>query len=126
MKFRSFDKDEDVVAYLGGMAEEAREIAVDMQEEIAALTHGTFFVSIRKDLGIVIYGKVIEHSKYPEDDEGIAESRKNGYIFGKCYSVMCTYGELGSTHVSRITGIIPEAVFNTAKANGFRHATPSD
>ncbi len=83
------------------------------------LRHGDYFVSLRPDFGLVIYCEVIERTRYPEDDAVIADGRSRGYIFGRCYSVAETQGELGSTHISRINKKISKQSFDAAKVVGF-------
>lgn len=87
--------------------------------KISNLKHGDYFVSLRPDFGLVIFCEVMEHTSYPEDDESIAEGRSRGYVFGKCYSIACTDGELGSTHISNISFKLSKKLFERARARGF-------
>lgn len=38
----------------------------------------------------------------------LAESRRDGYLFGRCYSIVEPDGEIGSTHVSQVCPISKE------------------
>lgn len=120
MKVVAFESFEDLAKYISSNEEAAKLAAGQRDGLLKALTHGTYFVSVLPEEQLVIFGKV-EQSEYPEDDAGIAESRNRGYIFGRCYSVACPEGELGDTHITNVTTKISEAVFNRAKANGWRH-----
>jgi hypothetical protein len=121
MKVLSFESFEDLANYISSNEETAKVVAGQKEGLLKVLTHGTYFASIRPDLELVIFGEVLEHTKYPEDTAGILARRVNGYIFGRCYSVLCHDGELGDTHVGNITCKITKQVFDRARANGWRH-----
>ena len=90
------------------------------------LRHGDFFASPRPDFGIVIFGKVLEHTKYPEDSESIRRGRARGYVYCMAYSPLCVEGEFGDIHITRIAVKIPSELFERARANGWRHLEASD
>lgn len=122
MTIRTFDTDEDLFAAMEADEAAAQEAMKKHPIKVEDLRHGDFFVSVRPDLGIVIFGRVIETTEYEDDNAGISENRGRGFVFGECFSAMCTYGEVGDTHVTMIHGKISEALFNRVKANGFRNA----
>ncbi len=122
MTIRSFNTDEELFDAMKADERAAQEAMKAYPIKVEDLRHGDFFVSVRPDLGIVILGRVIETTEYPEDNENIIEMRQRGYVFGECFSAICTYGEVGDTHVTRIHGKISQGLFERMKANGFRHA----
>lgn len=117
---------EEMMADIQARVEAGREAAKHHHIKVEDLRHGDHFTYLHPELGIPIFGEVVEETEYEEDELDIAMARENGYIFGKCYSVMCVEGELGDTHVTRITHKIDKAVFERAKANGWRHLDPSN
>lgn len=122
MSIRTFDTDEELFAAMEADEATAQKAMEKHHIKVEDLRHGDFFASVRPDLGLIIFGRVIETTEYPEDNESIIESRRRGYIFGECFSVLCTYGEVGDTHVTMIHGKISPELFERVKTNGFRHA----
>jgi len=107
--------------------EAANEAAKTHHLKVEDFGHGDYFASARPDHGCVVFGEVWTHSeKYPEDDEHIAGSRMRGYLYGRCYSVKCVEGEIGSTHITRVSTKISKEVFERARANGWRSLDPSN
>lgn len=126
-KIYAYDSIEELFEALKKDTEVANEQAKTHPVKVEDLKHGEIFVSPRPDFGIVVFGQVWEHSEeYPEDNESIRDSRARGYVFARCFSALCPEGELGSTHITMITGKVSAKVFERAKANGFRHLDPSD
>lgn len=123
---RTFDSTDDLFDFLEASNKHNQEAMKDHPIKVEDLRHGDFVVSLRPDQGVVIFGEVVETTKYEEDNEGIQESRTRGWIFGRYYSEVCTEGEFGDTHVTRINAKISKEVFDRAKANGFRHLRPSN
>ena len=124
---RFFDSDEELSAYLAEQTEEGERLAKDHPIKVEDFDHGDCFISVRIDHDCVIFGEVMTHSKeYPEDTSSIQESRKRGFLYGYCYSVLCAEGEIGSTHITRVNAKISKAVFERAKANGWRHLKASN
>lgn len=121
MTIYSFDSLEDMFAFMQRDQEIAERARKDHPIKVEDLKHGDHFFSVRPDLDVVIFGHVIETTEYEEDNESIQANRSRGYIFAKCYSPLCTEGELGDIHVTNVSGKISEAEFLRAKANGFRH-----
>jgi hypothetical protein len=91
---------------------------------------------IREDTPVPVYGVIVDDSTSgeapPEDPDDIieweaeqedlraesADSKSRGYLFGKCYSQMCSNGELGYTHVSRVSKIT-RVEFEEAQKKGW-------
>lgn len=111
---------EKVIEDMYARLEAGRKAADNHLVKVSSLRHGDYFVSTQ--LGITVYGKVIEKTGNPEDDKSIEEGRQNGYIFGKCHSIYCPEGELGDTHVTQIVFKISQKIFERARVNKFRHA----
>jgi hypothetical protein len=127
MTVKFFDSVDDMFDHVEREQERGLELAKKHPVKIENLRHGDCFVSIRKDLGVAIFGVVIETSEqYPEDNESIAESRANGFVFAKCASPLCVEGELRDIHITRINGKIEKDLFDRAKANGWRHVEASN
>lgn len=122
MTTRTFDTDEELLEAMEADEAAAQEAMKAHPIKVEDLRHGDFFVSVRPDLGIVIFGRVIETTEFEEDNASIIEMRQRGYVFGECFSAICTYGEVGDTHVTMIHGKISQGLFERVKANGFRHA----
>lgn len=141
MTIQSFDSISEMLDFLAGADNAAVEAMKTHPIKVDDLQDGDYFVSIRSDIGIMIFGRVVGFvprdpvDLYGYTDEEIAEieaedaeerkqmdlNRTRGYIFGKCHSMLCPDGELGDTHVTRIHHKIDRAAFERAKANGFRH-----
>ncbi len=118
---------EEMLEELRKDQEKAAEAAKTHHLKVEDFGHGDFFASVRPDHNCVVFGEVQTHSeKYPEDTPAIQESRARGYLYGYCYSVLCVEGEIGSTHITRVSAKISREVFERAKANGWRHLQPSD
>lgn len=115
----TFKSAEELFVYLETMNQAEQKAMENHHISPEDLRHEDYFVSVRSDLGVVIFGQVIETTEYEEDNESIADSRKRGYIFGMCYSQLCVEGELGSTHVTRINGKISKETFNKAKSHNW-------
>ena len=127
MKIREFDSVEELFDEMRRDQEAADERAKTHHLGVADLKHGDCFIVPRPDIGVVIFGEVIEHDdKYPEDNESIQESRLRGYVYARCYSPLCVEGELGDTHITRIQAKISRNDFDHAKANGWRHMEMMD
>jgi len=122
---KGYDGWDEIMAEEIGAQEVARTRARAHHIKVEDLKHGDHFICVREDLGFVIFGEVIEHfDEYPEEAEKIAEFRARGYVFGRCYSELCPQGELGDTHLTTISVKVSRAVFERAKANGWRHLVP--
>jgi hypothetical protein len=83
---------------------------------------GDHFVRI-VDMGepVVIYG-VIEESPYEEDKEHYEQPHMKHFRMTRCFSVMCTEGEIGDTHVAVMAKKISPVQFAIACEMGW----PSD
>lgn len=126
-KIICFDSDEELFEHLDKQAAEGAKLAEDWPVKVEDFQHGDHFVSVRPDHGCVIYGTVWTRcEKYPEDDEVIANSMRRGFLYGDCFSTLCVEGEIGATHITNVNAKISEAVFERAKANGWRHLRPSN
>lgn len=90
--------------------------------KVEDLKHDDYVVSVRSDLGVIIFAQVIVDMADEEDAEAVALSRQNGYVFTRAYSPLCPAGELGDIHVTRIHGKVSKELFERARANGWRHA----
>ena len=123
---KQFDDINDLFDFIEEANRRGQEAMKDHPVKVADLRHGDFVVSFRPDHGTVIFGEVVETTAYEEDNESIADSRTRGWIFGRYYSHLCVEGELGDTHVTRINAKITKAVFERAKANGWRHLNPTN
>jgi hypothetical protein len=127
---------DDLDAYFSNLAEAERKANEVSTFKGSDFSDGDCFV--REDTEVPIYGVVVDEvsitsGKIPEDEEEYEawkeekeelqaehdDSRARGYIFGRCYSKWCPNGELGSTHVSRITKKITRAEFEQAKVRGW-------
>lgn len=115
--------------------DEANKLVTDMHRVIGTEGH-QYWASLHGEL--LIFGKawtldeyVSSEMKYHDDEEdgprdqheaSIREhgedQRARGYRFGRAYSVACSEGELGSTHISAMFEIT-EAEFKAASAKGW-------
>jgi hypothetical protein len=86
--------------------------------KVSELRHGDYFIRLWGE--VVIYCQVSEHTEYSEDTPVIEERRKYGFVFGKCYSVLCPEGEYGDTSVGDIKAKITPETFERARLNGWR------
>lgn len=124
---RCFDSEKELLEYLEHQKALNAEQAKDWPIKVEDFEHGDYFVSIRTDFDCVIFGVVQTHSEtYPEDNEVIQSKRARGYLYGYCYSTLIVEGEIGSTHITQVNAKISKAVFERAKANGWRHLKASD
>lgn len=122
-----FDSEKELFDYLEEQAAEGAKLAKTWPIKVEDFGHGDHFISMRPDHDCVIFGTVWTRcEEYPEDDEVIADSRSRGYLYGDCFSILCVDGEIGSTHITRVNAKISKAVFERAKANGWRHLRPSN
>lgn len=122
-----YDSTEEMFEELRKDQEAADEAAKTHHLKVEDFEHGDFFASVRPDHGCVVFGEVWTRcEKYPADTRVIRASRKRGYLYGHCYSTECVEGEIGSTHITRVSAKISREVFKRAKANGWRHLQPSD
>jgi len=135
---KTFDTVEEMLSHIQETRKQARESVKDSEHKPDEFRHGAYFVNwtAYESYGFFIFGEVVE-PQAPEGDDPDAqaeheyeveydqESRANGYIFGRCYSVACSGGELGTTHVTRMAPISKE-IFDRAQANGWRHLAPSN
>lgn len=119
MSVKTFQSSEEMFADLEARVEAGREAAKIHHIKAADLPHGSYFVYGHFEVGELIFGEVIEVTEYPEDNESIAQGRENGYIFARCYSVLCPEGELGDTHITRISRVISKEEFEVAKEAGW-------
>lgn len=110
----------DMMKGIQAQVEANRKAAEEHSIKVEDLRHGDYF-AYNHPAGITIFGEVMERTDYPEDEMTIALARQNGYVYGRCYSEDCPEGELGDTHVIRITHKVTKEMFDRAKANGFRH-----
>jgi len=122
-----------MIVYFTNDTEELLKVMV--QDEVAAAaaaeTHpvkvsdlpvGSFFESYRPDLEVTIYGEALpfsaeglEPEEVAEEEASWIESRNRGYIFCKAFSRYCPRGEMGDTHITRITKVISREDFEAAK-----------
>jgi len=127
MPIYEFESVEDMFDAMARDQEAADKVAETHHIKVEDLKHGDYFISPRPEAGVVVFGEVWEHSeKYPEDNEVIQDARSRNYVYGRCYSAIVPEGEIGSTHITRVHAKIDRAVFERAKANGFRHLDPVD
>lgn len=122
---REFNSIEEMLEYLRETRERGLEAADKHHLKVSDLKHGDYFVRLH-ETGVLIFGEVLERTAYPEDTETIVSSRLNGYVYGRCYSILCPEGEFGSTHITHIQSKIPRDVFELAKSNGWLHAEPTN
>lgn len=122
MSVHTFDTAQELMDFLESVRENDLRSLMKSELKPHHLTEGTCFVRFWQDFGetLLIFGEV-KRSPYEEDWPFEEDARRNGYIMGRCYSIVCPQGELGSTHVSRINYLISREAFETAKANGWRH-----
>lgn len=111
---RIFKTTEEMFADLEARIEAGREAAESYHIKAEDLPHGSYFLRIHAS-GIHIFGDVIETTEDPESNEDINQGRSNGYIFARCYSVACPDGELGDTHITRISRVLSEEEFEAAR-----------
>jgi hypothetical protein len=123
---KEFDSLEDMFADIAARVEAGKKAAENHPIKVKDLRHGDYFAYQHPVHNILIFGEVIEKTEYPEDDGSIATARANGFVYGRCYSVLCPEGELGDTHVTYITHKIDKAVFERARVNGFHHLNPTN
>ena len=133
MIVRQFSEFSELEQYLDELAKLDSKALEESRLKPEDFAEGDYFISIRPDFDVVIFGKVVSpflpRDQYEDDQEYEYEveaekgSRSRGYIFSKCYSVMCVDGELGHTHVSVINGKIEPSLFERARANGWRHGS---
>jgi hypothetical protein len=117
---KMYENIEEMFADLERRLEEGRRSAKTHHIKVGDLRHGDYF-AYRHPVGVLVFGRVIEKTEYSEDDESIQEARENGFVFARCFSAMCPEGELGDTHVTRITHKVSKKLFDRAQVNGFRH-----
>jgi len=122
---REFNSIEEMLEYLAQARQEGIEAAKGHHIQVSDLRHGDYFIRVHES-GVLIFGEVLEHTSYPEDSGAIKRSRCNGYVYGRCYSILCPEGELGDTHITNVQSKIPRDVFERAKANGWLHAEPTN
>lgn len=122
---REFDTIEEMLEYLEEARKQGLENAKKRHLKVSDLKHGDHFVRLHES-GILIFGEVLEHTDFPEDAESIMSSRLNGYVYGRCYSILCPEGEFGTTHITMIQSKIPKDLFDLAQANGWLHTYPSN
>lgn len=100
------------------------------------LSPGDFF--LRRAHGIAIYGEVQdprtyclggrnleemeeeELQDYEEEVAGYASPHMRFYRAAKCYSELCSYGELGDIHLSTVEKRLTAEEFEAAKKAGWR------
>jgi hypothetical protein len=82
------------------------------------LSHGDYFIRTWGE--VAIYCQVLEHTEYPQDISVIEDRRKHGFVFGRCFSVLCPDGEYGDTSVGDIKAKINTETFERARLNGWR------
>lgn len=117
MTVKYIDSMSELLAGLHGRLAAGRKAAENHHVKMAELRHGDCFV--RTSLEAVIYGEVIEHTDFPEDADDIAQARANGYVYGRCFSVLCPEGEFGDTHLTNVGRKISKEEFEAAKASGW-------
>lgn len=133
----SFESVEQALAFMAERERAANEQVTETQREI---TEGSYFKRVL-DIPehVVIYGYIptmdeverTERAYLTEDAEGEAEweftkqmmldSRKRGYFFSHCYSVIVPEGEMGDVHISTMQPIT-KAEFDEAKRNDWIEA----
>jgi hypothetical protein len=118
---KEFESLEEMFADIASRVEAGKKAAEDHPIKVKDLRHGECFAYHHPVHDIHIFGEVVEKTEYPEDDKIIESARENGFVFGRCYSVMCPEGELGDTHITYITHKISRSLFDRARANGFHH-----
>ena len=130
---KEFSEFSELEAYLEGLAKLDEEALIASQIKPDDFKEGEYFVSVRPDFDVIIFGEIVHphlpRNQYGDDGEyeyevkAEEDSRARGYVFARCYSVMCIDGELGHTHVGVINGKIDPALFERAKANGWRQGS---
>jgi len=118
---KEFASLEEMFADIAARVEAGKKAAENHPIKVKDLRHGDHFAYHHPVHDIYIFGEVIETTEYPEDNESIASARANGFVYGRCYSVLCPEGEFGDTHVTYITHKIDKSMFERARANGFHH-----
>lgn len=88
-----------------------------MRALLDRLVPGVHFLR-QTDLGFDIYGEVVGGDDEAERQQ-LVRSHADGYVYGRCYSVACPAGEYGSTHVTRITRVVPPEEFEEARKTGW-------
>jgi len=117
---RTFYSWDEAMAPLDKELEAARERAATNPLKIEDLGPKDCFVCERPDLGVLRFGVVVE-LKDPDAAAWAEEHRRQGFVFGRFFSPLCVEGELDDTHITRIAAKIPRALFERARANGWRH-----
>jgi hypothetical protein len=104
---RFFDSNDEMFNYLSEESKKIKEWAKE-HNAFEIINNNDYFLSVYDD--ILIVGEKRSPLLLPEEydseeeylwEKNMAEaSKKNGYIFGKWYSVLVPYGELGDKHLS--------------------------
>lgn len=122
-----FDDIDSLIEFLGNSHDAATAATTPEQQEVG---EGDFWK--RNVGGLQIFGYVYNRMDMrdaaldagcssDEADEEVAHivhQLENGYLFGRCYSVVVPEGELGSTHRSQVTRITQQE-FESAREKGW-------
>lgn len=132
-KIIMFDDVDSVIEFLGNSHDAATAATTPEQQEVG---EGDFWK--RNVGGLQIFGYVYNRmdmrdaaldagctsSEADEDVAHTVQQLENGYLFGRCYSVVVPEGELGSTHRSQVTRITQQE-FEVARQQGWGHVAQS-
>lgn len=122
-----FDDIDSLIEFLGNSHDAATAATTPEQQKVG---EGDFWK--RNVGGLQIFGYVFNRMDMrdaaldagcssDEADEEVAhivQQLENGYLFGRCYSVVVPEGELGSTHRSQVTQITQQE-FESAREKGW-------
>ena len=110
MVFKSYGTVEEMFADIE-MNRKAADARINSQQ--SEIKPGDYFATDDGD-DLVIIGEVLEPDHGSKGREAqyqrklYAQPHMRGFRFTRCYSVMCTTGEYGDTHISRMTKISRE------------------
>lgn len=110
---------EELWDYLAREVFQGLEAAKSHSIKVGDLRHGDFF-RYSGGPGITIFGQILEHTGYEEDDDSIADGRRRGFVYGKCFSVFCPDGEFGDVHITDVREKIGLAAFEQARDQNWR------
>lgn len=134
MHFQAFDTFEDMQAAINTALANANEVAKTHPIKIEMLLPGTKFLMVDKEAG-EIFGEVIGHAgpdtdltdeEREYDRQQVEESRKQGFVFARCYGWGCPDGEYGDVHVVTVLKILTDEDFAAAREAGWRFVPRSE
>ena len=93
----------------------------------AAIKPGQHFINYNDDLGIAIFGQILDIGRLsanPEEqkyiNEDYSQPHMKYYRPTRCYSEVCPEGEIGDIHLSEIDAITDPELFSFYQENGWR------